>query len=189
MSLGTWFRDYLYVPLGGNRVSKGRWFFNIFVVWMATGLWHGATWNFVIWGVNFAILLIIEKLWLLKPLKKAKVLNRIYVLFFVMINFIIFDTATMNDAFTYIKALFGGGNLSATSVETIYYLKSYGVILALGILGATPLPKMLVERFGKRKQGVAVLTIVEPLALLLLLAVCTSFLIDGSFNPFLYFRF
>ena len=189
MSLGTWFRDYLYVPLGGNRVSKGRWFFNIFVVWMATGLWHGATWNFVIWGVNFAILLIIEKLWLLKPLKKAKVLNRIYVLFFVMINFIIFDTATMNDAFTYIKALFGGGNLSATSVETIYYLKSYGVILALGILGATPLPKMLVERFGKRKQGVAVLTIVEPLVLLLLLAVCTSFLIDGSFNPFLYFRF
>lgn len=189
MSLGTWFRDYLYIPLGGNRVSQGRFIFNIFVVWMATGLWHGATWNFVIWGINFAILLMIEKLWLLPRLKKLKVLNHIYVLFFVMINFVLFDATTITDAFSYYKAMFGGANLDIVSLESIYYLKSYAMILIIAIIGATPLPKKLIERFGKKKIGERLINVAEPITILLLLIVCTAFLVDGSFNPFLYFRF
>lgn len=189
MSLGTWFRDYLYIPLGGNRVSQGRFIFNIFVVWMATGLWHGATWNFVVWGINFAILLMIEKLWLLPRLKKLKVLNHIYVLFFVMINFVLFDAATITDAFSYYKAMFGGANLDIVTLESVYYLKSYALVFIIAIIGATPLPKKLIERFGKKKIGESLINVAEPITILLLLIVCTAFLVDGSFNPFLYFRF
>lgn len=189
MSLGSWFRDYLYIPLGGNRVSKPRWFFNIFVVWMATGFWHGAAWNFVLWGVMFAILLIIEKLWLLKKLKKLKVLNHIYVLLLVMISFVIFDAASVTDAFSYITAMFGGQNIPIVTFESVYYLRSYLVILVIAIIGATPLPKKLAAMAEKGKHTAIAFNIAEPVILLLLLAVCTAFLIDGSFNPFLYFRF
>lgn len=189
ISLGSWFRDYLYIPLGGNRVGKLRWFFNIFAVWMATGLWHGAAWNFVLWGVMFAILLIIEKLWLLKKLKKLKVLNHIYVLLLVMISFVIFDAASVTEAFFSITAMFGGQNIPIVTFESVYYLRSYLVILVIAIIGATPLPKKLASMAENNKRAAIVFNIAEPIILMLLLAVCTAFLIDGSFNPFLYFRF
>lgn len=189
ISLGSWFRDYLYIPLGGNRVSKSRWFFNIFVVWMATGFWHGAAWNFVLWGVMFAILLVVEKLWLLKPLKKLNVLNHIYVLLLVMISFVIFDAASVTGAFSYITAMFGGQNIPIVTFESVYYLRSYMIILVIAIIGATPLPKKLAAVAEKSKYTRIVFNIAEPVLLMLLLTVCTAFLIDGSFNPFLYFRF
>ncbi|MCH5321533.1 MAG: MBOAT family protein [Eubacterium sp.] len=189
ISLGSWFRDYLYIPLGGNRVSKARWLFNIFVVWMATGLWHGAAWNFVLWGVMFAILLIIEKLWLLKPLKKLKVLNHAYVLLLVMISFVIFDASSITDAFSNITGMFGGLDIPIVTFESVYYLKSYLIILVIAIIGATPLPKKLTSVAEKNKHTEKAFNIAEPVVLMLLLTVCTAFLIDGSFNPFLYFRF
>lgn len=189
ISLGSWFRDYLYIPLGGNRVSKLRWFFNIFVVWMATGFWHGAAWNFVLWGVMFAVLLIIEKLWLLKPLKKLKILNHIYVLLLVMISFVIFDAASITGALSYITAMFGGQNIPIVTFESVYYLRSYLIILIVAIIGATPLPKKLAAAVEKNKHTGLAYNVAEPIVLMLLLTVCTAFLIDGSFNPFLYFRF
>ena len=189
MSLGSWFRDYVYIPLGGNRVSKPRWFFNIFVVWMATGLWHGAAWNFVLWGVMFAVLLVIEKLWLLEPLKKLKVLNHVYVLFLVMISFVIFDASSVKDAFSCITAMFGGQHIPLVTFESVYYLRSYLIILVIAIIGATPLPKKLADAAEKNKHTHIAFNVSEPVALMLLLIVCTAFLIDGSFNPFLYFRF
>ena len=189
MSLGSWFRDYLYIPMGGNRVSTPRWLFNILVVWMATGFWHGAAWNFVLWGLMFAVLLTIEKLFLMKGLKKLKVLNHIYVLFFVCFSFVLFDSLSISEAAQSMGAMLGAGKLPLISAETLYYLKSYSVLLIAGIVGATPLCPALVKKVQKTNWGAAIVNIAEPLVLLTLLVVCTAYLIDGSFNPFLYFRF
>ncbi len=189
MSLSSWFRDYVYIPLGGNRVSRGRNLFNIFVVWMATGFWHGAEWNFVLWGVLFALLLMAEKLWLLKPLKKCRIVNHAYVLLAVVISFVIFDAGSIRGAFSCISAMFGGLGLPAVTAETLYYLRSYAVVLIAGAVGATPLMKKLLSRIRVSRAGENVLNVLEPLLLLAALVICTAFLIDGSFNPFLYFRF
>ena len=188
MTLGSWFRDYLYIPLGGNRVSKPRWIFNIAVVWMATGLWHGAAWNFVLWGVFFAVFLMIEKLWLLKPLKKSRVLSHAYVMLLVVISFLIFDAADIPSAFSGIAALFGAGGLPISNVTSVYMLRNYALILIIAIIGSTALPARLFAKFEKTKAG-AILTVLEPLGLTALLAVCTAYMVDGSYNPFLYFRF
>ncbi len=189
ISLGSWFRDYLYIPMGGNRVSTPRYLFNILVVWMATGFWHGAAWNFILWGLMFAVLLIIEKLFLLKGLKKLRVLNHIYVMFFVILSFVLFDSLSISDAVTNIGAMFGAGGHPIVSAEAVYYLKSYAVVLIIGAIGSTPLPSYLVKKAKTSKAGAVAVNIAEPVILLTLLAVCTAFLIDGSFNPFLYFRF
>ena len=182
ISLGTWFRDYVYIPLGGSRVGKGRMFFNIFLVWMLTGFWHGASWNFIVWGLYFAVLLVIEKLFLLKHLQSAKVWNRVYVLFAVVISFVIFNAASLGDAFGCIGGMFGAGGISMISAEAIYYLKSYGFIFGLAVLGSTPLPKKIVSKIKMANY-------LEPVVLLGLLVMVTAYLVDGSFNPFLYFRF
>ena len=189
MSLGSWFRDYVYIPLGGNRVSKPRWFFNIFVVWMLTGFWHGAAWNFILWGLLFAVLLVIEKLFLLKALNKLKVLNHVYVLFFVMISFVLFNAADLPQAYSDVVSLFGAGGLPLVSQETLYYLQSYMWIFLAAIIGATPLPKTVVGKLMNTKVGSAIGTVLEPLVLIGLLTVMTAYLVDGSFSPFLYFRF
>lgn len=189
ISLGTWFRDYLYIPLGGNRLSRQKWFRNILLVWAATGLWHGAAWNFVLWGVFFAVFLIVEKLWLLKVLKKWKLLNHIYVLLFVTVSFVIFDSADIQNAFYCIRAMFFAAGLPVVSTAAVYYLKSYAVVFAVAILGATPLPAKLIRRGEKSSAWQAFALVAEPLCLVLLFLVCTAFLVDGSFQPFLYFRF
>ena len=189
MSLGSWFRDYLYIPMGGNRVSKARWFFNIFVVWMATGLWHGAAWNFVVWGLFFAILLIAEKVFLLKILSKIKGINHIYVLFLVMLSFVIFDSASLKEGFSSIAGLFGAGGIPLVNNETLYYFASFAIILIVGIIGSTPLPKKVYSYLNSNKTVSYIMNVVEPIGVLILLVICTAFLIDGSFNPFLYFRF
>ena len=183
MSLGTWFRDYVYIPLGGNRKGKARWFFNIFVVWMLTGFWHGAAWNFVAWGLWFGIILIIEKLWLLKWLETSQILSRIYVWIVLLCSFVIFGATDMGQAISYIGSMFGAGAYPLISAECIYYLKSFGVVMVMAFIGATPVVKNTVSKMGKVK------TILEPVVMILIILVATAYLVDGSFNPFLYFRF
>lgn len=189
MSLGTWFRDYLYIPLGGSRCSRIRHIFNILVVWMATGFWHGAAWNFVFWGLFYAVLLMAEKFFLLPALKKGRVLPHVYVLLAVTLGFVLFDAASLKDALHQLGTLFGAGTASGLGTEALYMLRSYGVVLALATLGATPLPAMLWKKVQEAKSLAPVLTVAEPLCTFALLALCTAFLVDGSFNPFLYFRF
>ena len=189
MSLGTWFRDYLYIPLGGSRCSRIRHIFNILVVWMATGFWHGAAWNFVFWGLFYAVLLMAEKFFLLPALKKGRVLPHVYVLLAVTLGFVLFDAASLKDALHQLGTLFGAGTASGLGTEALYMLRSYGVVLALAALGATPLSAMLWKKVQEAKSLAPVLTVAEPLCTFALLALCTAFLVDGSFNPFLYFRF
>ncbi len=189
MSLGTWFRDYVYIPLGGNRVSKPRCFFNIFVVWGLTGFWHGAAWNFIIWGLFFAVLLIFEKVFLLKYLNKSKVISRIYTLVAVGISFVIFNATDMKEAFSYIGGMFGAGGTPLVSTEFFYYLKNFAVALIIGIIGATPIVKRSVEKLFENNKISKFIWVLEPVGLVVLLAVMTAYLVDGSFNPFLYFRF
>lgn len=189
MTLGSWFRDYVYIPMGGNRVPKARWFFNIFVVWMLTGFWHGAAWTFIFWGLFFAVLLMAEKLWYLKALERHKIIAHIYKILFVLISFVLFDSASMAIAGQNIGAMFGLGGLPLTSVEAVYNLRSYAVILLIGIVGSCPLLKNAVAKLAEKPTGQLLVNIAEPLYLAILLAVCTGYLVDGSFNPFLYFRF
>lgn len=189
MSLGSWFRDYVYIPLGGNRVSAPRHLLNILVVWMLTGFWHGAAWNFVIWGLYFAGLLILEKIWLLKSLEGKPVIGHFYVTAAVAVSFVIFDASDLQQAFSYLKAMFGGSGYPLLSSEFLYYFRSYFVVFVIALFGATPLPAKLRGRIRQTAAGEHVLTIAEPLALIALLLICTAFLVDGSYNPFLYFRF
>ena len=189
ISLGSWFRDYVYIPLGGNRVSKPRCFFNILVVWLCTGFWHGAAWNFVVWGLFFGLLLMAEKLWLGKHLQGHSVLSHLYVLLAVVISFVIFDAASLSEAGHSIAALFGLGGYPLFSAEAVYYLKSYALLLLAAAVGATPAMARLCGRIGGNERGRRALNALEPAAELLLLLAATGYMVDGSFNPFLYFRF
>lgn len=183
MTLGSWFRDYVYIPMGGNRVSKGRWVFNILTVWMLTGLWHGAAWNFVLWGLFFGVMLMIEK-WVPALQKLPRFLCHGYVLLAVIFSFVLFNAESLSQAASDLAGLFGIG-VGLLSPAAVYYLKSYAVLFGLGIVGSTPLVKQTTAKLGKTKLG----TILEPVVLALLLLVCTAYLVDGSFSPFLYFRF
>lgn len=191
ISLGSWFRDYVYIPLGGNRVSKIRWFFNILVVWMLTGFWHGASWNFILWGLLYAAFLVIEKLWLSKYLDKSFALRHIYVMLIVILGFVLFNATNVTEALQYIGAMFGVGSVPISSVEFVYYVKSYGIILLLAIIGSTPLPKMAVEKMlhAGGDKLTKIMDVLEMLFMVSLLLLITAYLVDGSFNPFLYFRF
>ncbi|MBR3596454.1 MAG: MBOAT family protein [Clostridia bacterium] len=189
ISLGQWFRDYVYIPLGGNRVSTVKHLRNIFVVWFLTGFWHGADWNFIVWGLYFAVLLTIEKLWLGKYLAKSKVLSRVYVLFLIIISFVIFNAAGMGEALQYIGGMFGIGAVGFAGNEWLYYLTSYAFILAVAAIGATPVPKIIVGKLQDTKAGNVAMTVLSPVFAVIIIVLCTAYLVDGSFNPFLYFRF
>ena len=188
MSLGSWFRDYVYIPMGGNRVAPARRYFNILVVWILTGLWHGADWNFVLWGLFFAVFLIMEKGFLLKPLQKLPVLSHLYTLLLVAVSFVIFDSAGLSEAATHLGRMFGAGGIPLVTGEALYYLGSSAGTVVIAIIGATPFPTRMAKQFSEGKGGRA-LSILAPAALVLVLAVVTAYLVDGSFNPFLYFRF
>ena len=186
ISLSSWFRDYVYIPLGGNRTSKIKWIRNIMIVWFLTGLWHGAAWNFVIWGLYFGIILIIEKLLLNKYIEKLpKLLSHLYVLIIVMISFIIFNGESTNQILKNIGGLVGIRNIPFAMPESIYYLKSYFVVIAIGIIASTPLLKNIINL----KKFKKVVTLLEPVFLICILFISTAYIVDGSFNPFLYFRF
>ncbi len=186
ISLGSWFRDYVYIPLGGNRVKPLRHIFNILVVWCLTGLWHGAAWTFMAWGLYFGVILILEKLFLKKHLEKLPaVFQHIYVLVLVLISFVLFNADSFTMALTDLKLMFGLGGLPFISEDTLYNLSSYGVLLALAVPGATPLVKKLAEKL----KGRGFSYVLEAIFTAVILILSTAYLVDGSFNPFLYFRF
>ena len=190
MSLGTWFRDYVYIPLGGNRVSVPRWFFNTLAVWFLTGFWHGANWTFIFWGLYFAVFLILEKFWLNKFFAKLpKVFSHIYVVIAILVSFVLFSADGIGAACADIGGLFGLAGVPLWTGETGYYLGSYAVVLAVAILGATPIPKNALLAARKNPTVDRVLNILEPVFHLAIILVVTAYFVDGSFSPFLYFRF
>lgn len=189
MSLGSWFRDYVYIPMGGNRVKRGRMLFNIFTVWFLTGFWHGAEWNFIVWGLYFGVLLTLEKFFLGKYIEKSKLVGHIYLLFFTAISFAIFSAGTITDAVTHLGGMFGVGELPILSQEFLYNLKSFGFTLVVAIIAATPIPKKILEFCCKNKTVSVAWSVLEILLLVGLLILATAYLADGAFNPFLYFRF
>lgn len=184
MSLGTWFRDYVYIPMGGNRVSSGKWVINILTVWMLTGLWHGASWNFVVWGLFFGILLLIEKKSGL-AVRLSGIFSHIYVMLTVIISFVIFQAQTLGSGWEVIISLFGFGEIPISNTFAVYNVKSYAVLFLIACVGATPLP----ARVGKKLRDTPFGIVLHTLFLLALLLLCSAYLVDESFHPFLYFRF
>lgn len=189
ISLGSWFRDYVYIPMGGNRVSKPRFFLNILTVWFLTGFWHGADWTFIIWGLYFAALLLAEKSVPKKIRDKVPALiGHVYLAFVVLIGFVIFNANGVEGAIYDLKGMFTPAYPLFTQT-TLYYLRSYAVLLAVGIIGSTPLVKNAVNKFSATAIGSKVTAVAEPIVIIGLLTAVTAYLIDGSYNPFLYFRF
>lgn len=188
ISLSSWFKDYVYIPLGGNRVGKIKHIRNIFIVWLLTGFWHGASWNFILWGLYFFILLIIEKMFLKKYLDKTKILNNIYTIILVIISFLIFNSTNINEIVVGLKNMFMINKIPLTTTSTIYYLKNNLSLLIISIIGSTPLIKYIVNKLKTSKYR-KLIDSLEVITVLVLLILVTSFLIDESFNPFLYFRF
>jgi len=185
ISLSTWFREYLYIPLGGNRCSKARWMFNLFVVWAATGIWHGASWNYLLWGLYFFALLMVEKFLLLDVLKKLPgVLTHLYTLFFVVVSWAIFAIEDFGHLISYLKVMFGMGGVALADGAFGYYLTSYLPILCVAGLASTPLGVTLYKKLPQRAAQAVCLVLVAAGLML-----CTAYLVDGTYNPFLYFRF
>lgn len=178
MTLSSFFRDYVYIPLGGSRCSKKRHIFNLFLVWFLTGMWHGANWNFICWGLLFCILLIAEKYMIKDRLNPVS--QRILSLFLVLISFLIFGADSMPEAWTGIRHLFFG---TFVSKDTLFLILNYLFLIIISVIGATPFSKNLYIRFKKQ------LSLLEPIFIVFLLLTSTAYLVNGSFNPFLYFRF
>ena len=185
ISLSTWFREYLYIPLGGNRRGKGRQVFNLLVVWAATGIWHGANWTFLFWGLYFFVLLMVEKFLLLKPLKKAPaIVGHVYTLFLVMVSWAIFAIEDLGHLASYLRVMFGLGGVPLADGTFGYYLTSFLPVLCVAAVASTPLGRAIYRNMGTRAQQ-AVCTVLVAAGLL----VCTAYLVAGTYNPFLYFNF
>lgn len=185
ISLGTWFKEYVYIPLGGNRKGKVRHMLNIAIVWLLTGLWHGASWNFVLWGVYYGVLLVIEKFLLKKLLDKLpKFISHIYAVFFVMIGWAIFSWLDMSNPTGYMKALFGFGKVALINDQFLYLLISNGLMLLIGMIGSTSIVKK--KCTFMKEEGINFASVVY---VGIVFIICVAFLINSSYNPFLYFRF
>ena len=183
ISLTTWFREYVYFPLGGNRVSRGKWVRNILIVWLLTGIWHGAGWNFLLWGLYYAVWMLAERLFLGKRLEKLPaVLRHVYAMAVVLVGWALFAVEDPGRLGDYFRALFGGSGL--LSAVDGYRLRSYLPMLVILALGATPLAQTLWDRLGERTRSR-----LAPVLVLAALVLCTASLVDASYNPFLYFRF
>lgn len=187
MSLGQWFRDYVYIPLGGNKKGIRRQLINIAIVWLLTGLWHGAAWNFILWGAYYGLILIIEKLFLLKYLKKAPpLIARLYTLFVVVIGWALFAADSVSECGAILNAMFGGVRFCDNNA--LYLLTTSLPLIIIAVVASTPLIKRLYDAITARlKVGSATLT--DCLGIALITGLCFAYLIDGSYNPFLYFRF
>jgi len=188
ISLSTFFKDYVYIPLGGNRKGKVKHIFNILIVWGLTGFWHGANWNFILWGIYFFIFLIIEKFFLKKYLKNG-IFSHIYTMLVVIISFVIFNIESLEEIYIFIKNMLCLGNLPFANFETIYHLKNYAVILVIAVICSTPFIKKVGERIAKIENIRLLLNIIEIQSYVILLVVCTASLVSNSYNPFIYFRF
>lgn len=189
MTLGGWFRDYVYIPLGGNQAGPGKWVRNILVVWLLTGAWHGAAWNFILWGLLYGILLLNERLWLRKHLEKMPLAGHVYTLFFVTMGFVLFNAGDLGQAAADFASLFGLAGLPGTTQETSYILRSYGIPLVISAAACTPLAKESWSRLQTRMGPGNIQAALEAICLAGILLLSTAYLVDGSFNPFLYFRF
>ena len=190
MTLGTWFRDYVYIPLGGSRCVLWKQIRNLLVVWSLTGLWHGAAWNYVIWGLYFGVFLIMERLFLKKWLEKApRAVGHIYVTVVVLFSFLVFSAASPADAVLQFGGMLGLTGAPLWNGESLYALRSCGSILAVALTGAMPTIPHLVKYIKKSPKGEAVLSVLQPVVTALLLLASTAFLVAGSFNPFLYWQF
>ena len=186
ISLSTWFKEYLYVPLGGNRVSKLRNYFNLFVVFLATGIWHGASWNFVLWGVYFGIIIIIEKLFLGKYLEKAPAfLSHLYAIFLFTFGWVLFDFTDMGQMCDFIVSLFNGGSVGLISHDALVYVLAYLPVLIISIIASTP----LVSNLHKKIENRAWCGYADAALVLIALVICTASLVSSGYNPFIYFRF
>lgn len=189
MSLSSWFRDYVYIPLGGNRKGKARQCLNIMIVWFLTGFWHGANWNFMLWGVYFGVILLCEKLFLGKALKKIPAFfQHIYALLFIVIGWGIFSYEDFGKLTQNFKNMFGAGGLPLINHQTVFWLTQYAVTIVILVIASTQLPKKLCLKLQTKCPEICG-CILQPLCALTLLAVSTAYLAGNSFNPFLYFRF
>ncbi len=189
ISLGSWFRDYVYIPLGGNRKGPAKHIRNICIVWLLTGIWHGANWNFIIWGVYFGILLLIEKFFLGKILQKLPAfVSHIYTLFLVVISWAIFAIEDMSKLGKFLAAMFGAGGSFADNTS-MYLLVTNAILFVILAIAATPAPKKIAEKLltklGENPAG----TVIKNVAFVAIFIICTAFLVANSYNPFLYFRF
>ncbi|MEG1632774.1 MAG: MBOAT family O-acyltransferase [Oscillospiraceae bacterium] len=185
ISLGTWFRDYVYIPLGGNRCGVKRQVFNIVLVWALTGIWHGANWTFMLWGLYFALFLVIEKLFLLRFMEKLPAFLRVfYTQLVLMVSWVIFQLNTVSEVGAYLSVMFGFGEAGFIAKTDIYYLTSYAVTFIVAIFACTPAGKSLYARLPERIRAVA-----TPTLIALALILSTAYLVDATYNPFLYFRF
>ncbi|MDD5938056.1 MAG: MBOAT family protein [Clostridiales bacterium] len=185
ISLGSWFREYLYIPLGGNRVKGLRFFFNLMVVWAATGIWHGASWNFLLWGLYYGLLLAAEKFFLGRWLEKRPVwFQHVYALFFILIGWVLFAVEDFSHLGPYLAALFGRAGGGVWNENFLYYLRSYFLILIIGWVAALPLAKNVWNGLRERTKQILL-----PLLLAAGFLLCTCYLVDATYNPFLYFRF
>lgn len=189
ISLGTWFREYVYIPLGGNRKGTARLICNTMIVWLLTGIWHGADWNFLIWGLYYGILLLIEKLFLKKYLERLPGwLRHVYCMFFVMLGWFIF--VFDQSGFGYLKAMFTGAGAGLFNRETIYLFYNYGVLLIALILGSTMLPGKLAGKLLERlEEHDWVCILLRGIFYVAIFLLSVAYLVDASYNPFLYFRF
>lgn len=185
MSLGTWFRDYVYIPLGGNRCSLRRQFLNILAVWALTGIWHGASWNFLLWGLYYALFLMLEKAFLLEYFKKIpQFLRHFYTIIIVIIGWVLFQIEDLGACLTYIGTMFGIGDAGFATVQDFYYLKAYAITFIVAIVSATPVGALVYKKLSPKTQGV-----LAPILIIIVLLISTAYTVDGSYNPFLYFRF
>ena len=184
ISLSTWFKEYVYIPLGGNRVGKARLYLNLLIVWTLTGVWHGAGVNFLAWGLYYALILIIEKSLLRKFLQKLpRAVGMIYSLLLVLVGWVFFASPSMSNAVDYLKAMFGIGGGALVDTTFKYNLTSYAVLLIIAVVAMLPYPKKIWDKFFKENNLVALI------AVILVVLACTAYLVDSSYNPFLYFRF
>jgi alginate O-acetyltransferase complex protein AlgI len=185
ISLGTWFRDYVYIPLGGNRFGLRRQLFNIFVVWALTGIWHGANWTFLFWGVYYAVFLVIEKAFLLKFMEKwPAALRNLYTLVIVMSGWVIFQLDQLSAVGVYLGAMFGFARGGFATGTDLYYLTSYAVTFIISIFSCTPAGKSLYNLLPEKARSIA-----APMLVILGLILSTAYLVEETYNPFLYFRF
>ncbi|MBZ9634351.1 MBOAT family O-acyltransferase [Clostridium sp. FP1] len=188
ISLGSWFREYLYIPLGGNRVLLIKQLRNLFIVWFATGLWHGASWNFIFWGLYFGFFIFSEKILLGKLLEKLpRCISNLYTMIIVIVGWVFFDMNKLSDALSYIKVMFGLSGNAFSDNTAIYYFYTNFIIFAVAVLCATPVmynfDKKIKSRFNARGA------IVMAFNRIFILFLSTAYLVNQSFNPFLYFRF
>ncbi|BEH90160.1 MAG: MBOAT family protein [Turicibacter sp.] len=190
ISLGSWFRDYVYIPLGGNRKGKKRMYLNLFIVWMLTGLWHGASWNFVLWGLYFGILIIIEKAFLLFWLSRApRWMRHVYTIILLLIGWGLFAFEDFHQLINYFTVLFGLRNATWVNQETLYYLSQNIILFVLLTIASTPMIRLIGQKLFNSPYGSVIKAFIVPMICLLILIASTAYLVDSSYNPFLYFRF